>query len=66
VIFVSQPLISIALHDHLLRTDKKNGTFTFKTKNILSINANKQHEVDGFLTFRWVYGIEKSFILFEY
>ena len=54
------------LHDHLLQTDKKNGTFTFKIKNILSINANKQHEVDGFLTFRWVYGIEKSFILFVY
>jgi hypothetical protein len=48
------------------RSIKKNGTFTFEIKNILSINANKQHESDGFLMLRWVYGIEKSFILFVY
>ena len=51
MIFVSQSLILIALHDHFLWIDKKNGTFTFEIKNILFINTNKQRER------RWVFNV---------
>jgi len=49
VTFVTQPLILIVLHDHLMPSDKKKSIFTFKIKKIRSINTHKQREL------QWVF-----------